>query len=394
MKTTTALMAVAFAALALAPVAQADLNTTSVLYVGDYQDTGIRGAGVYDPDVDSDPTTADNYCFALLSQWSYLAVGFNYYGSLRLFPQAANAVVTSAAIDALRIPLKGVPLLEDCFFAIFGGVPSGCDPTQPITGVNPCIIAPADGAEDCNSAGTGPSFPDDPRVPNDVPHIDDECQWIYNDGFNLGFGTAFFIDAGLAATEVADLATVDAGLEYCTVLSIPSTAGSRGDLLGTFTTLGDLGLIGTGDIECGANGGYDLDASCALLTYSTTLGSVAVDTPIMLSSTTATTLNGDMCNSQVGNPAASAGGLTNQGGFVTEVCMRVDAFDSATGITAPFEDTDWFLNVGAGTSVGDLQWLLVGSNLPARISNLPELSGAGPSFTFPGVDSPGDSSTC
>lgn len=362
-------MAVALAALALAPVASADLNTRSFQYVGEYMDTGAKGLGIYDPDITgADGSSPANYCFALLSQWSFLPVGVGfYYDSARIFatPASATAAVTEAQLAPLKTPLDDVPLLEDCLFSVLGGgVPNGCNPLVPPG----CVIDPDTVGQPCVDADATPGIlggiPSNPAT--------DDCQWIYETGLNLGVGTAIFVDGLLSADEVPVAGTESVGLDYC----VGSPATVPGDIVG----IASLGIFtGASDVTC-TNAGSTNFAGCAL-TFTGATGSIALDQPILLDNSPA------ICNAQNGAPSGVGAD------FITEVCLSVDTFNFVVpgSVQNNEEDTDWYVNAGLGVT-GYAAWMLSVTTLASpnivQLTNEPDLSGSTVD-TATGVITPG-----
>ena len=344
-------------AAASAPMASASLNTRSVLTVGEYLGMGAGGLGIYDPDGDclSSPcpgTTnpGDNYCVALFSEWDFFEVAATYYDGARIFVQA-SATAAVRQIRAALVPLAGIPVLQDCANSLY---------TFPLT----LLLTPS---EPCTANGA-------PSV------IGDDCQWIYNDGLNVGVGTAIAVDGLLDPAAAASLSSAAVGLQYCT-LKVGGRIGGEvaGDALG-LDTAGTL--VGDSDIDCNdANAGginYAIpgggNGGTCLTFLTSTLGDLVVDQPILLASPSLTT---PICNSQIGGDPL--------GNFVTEVCISVSGFDFNTGLPFTEQDTDWFVN--AGTAVAAYaQWILnpVGGTGygGSSVTNLPDLNGGADDVTF------------
>jgi hypothetical protein len=361
MKTQFALVAAAlFAALAMIPVVQASsLNTRSFEYVGEYLDTGARGLGIYDPDGDclapNPPCTTttnpgDNYCVALFSEWDFFEVGTNYYDFARIFVQA-SATAAVPQIAAALVPLAGIPVLQDCAAVLF---------TIPTVG--PILFTPGE-------ACTGTLG---------VSAVGDDCQWIYNDGLNVGVGTAIFVDSLMGATDAATQNSVSVALDYCTLKVIGGVQRIGGEVVGDLLGLDTPGAtVGASDIGCGNGGSY---APCGLTYTGSVLGDLVVDQPILLAGGALATI----CNSQRGAPLL--------GDFVTEVCVSADVTDTATGIInngagvgSPLEDTDWFVNAGTGIA-SYAQWLLnpASANVGGTsITNEPDLNGGSADTVVP-----------
>jgi hypothetical protein len=150
------------------------------------------------------------------------------------------------------------------------------------------------------------------------------------------------IDGLLGPTYVAVVNTAVVGVEYCSTAGLVVTPGGPAPV-----------LPGDADIACGNLGSYTFPAGCLTFTGSV-VGDLVVDQAVDLRYTT---VPASPCNSQVGNPGTCAPGVWMCGGFVSEVCIRVDIFDTLTGIKLQEEDTDWFLDMGPLTTPADTAWM-------------------------------------
>jgi hypothetical protein len=323
------------------------MNTRSFEFVGEYLDTGARGLGIYDPDGDclspcaGTTNPGDNYCVALFSEWDFFEVGTTYYDFARIFVQASVTDVVPQIAAAL-VPLAGIPVLQDCAAVLF---------TIPTVG--PILFSPGEGC-----TGTlGGSV------------VGDDCQWIYNDGLNVGLGTAIFVDGLMGATDAATQSSVSVALDYCTLRNIGGVQRIGGEVVGDLLGFDTGGAtVGASDIGCGNAGSY---APCGLTYMGSALGDLVVDQPILL----AGGILANICNSQVGAPLL--------GDFVTEVCLTASVTDTATGGISTQEDTDWFVNAGTGIAAY-AQWMLnpASPNIGGTsITNEPDLNGGSADIT-------------
>ena len=201
---------------------------------------------------------------------------------------------------------------------------------------------------------------------------------IFAQGSNvMGCGNAVGVDALLGATDTVTLSSVKVNLDYCVLLSIGGPIRIGGEVVGDALSTDTAGaLVGASDIGCRNGGSYAIPGganggTCLTFTGSV-LGDLVVDQPILLAGGALATI----CNSQVGAPLL--------GDFVTEVCVSATVTDMVTGIVHQEEDTDWFVNAGAG--VADYsQWLLnpASNNVGGTsITNEPDLNGGAHDVVF------------